>query len=618
MILKSFVIFIYNSVKSFSYYCQKETMFHFADGKRGASQWAFLCTTFLLLFGAIGVALAQQSNTGFNVSEGKPLLMPDDFEEMINVYWRVEEAEPDEENPLLEGDKPWDDGGVGIHGTVLQDPIDGLYKAWVVTTPAPEYFELGYRIHDNRRISYYESTDGVNWTRPKLPNSLWGDYEATNIVLNDVDEENIDQRYGSPREYLPSASQYASVNIYPEKEWAYEMFVYRGLYGGQHDREPGETDMFYLRSRDGKEWEEVHGPITAPFGGDVAFVYPASFIDPDKEEGYVAYYKGRTTHKGLDGPPYESSRGHSLRTVNRVESRDGKEWFNNEVVIIQDERDHQDTHHMELIPQRIPGGYIGIVGIYHPITQTLNLSLAASRDSKTWWFPDRRPTLDNSPLGEYGSGLIWQSKNLVDGGDRWYVYYAGSEGLHRPIFDTRAKEQLGADFLEVKIDEEIEVVNRYDPDNPVGSTYIQNRIEKMIDGRSQLPFNTALMRASWEKGRFYALVPAAGGPTLGIAVTKARDLGEGQLYVNFVTRPPKKNSKKPGFDEGYLQVELLDDQGNPIEDYTRKDSPKFRGDHNDMMIRWEGGNSIPQNASKIKFYLKRAFLYGFESRPEDG
>ena len=49
-----------------------------------------------------------------------PLLMPDDFDAMHVVFWRVELATPDAENPLIEGDTPWDAGGVMTHGTVLR------------------------------------------------------------------------------------------------------------------------------------------------------------------------------------------------------------------------------------------------------------------------------------------------------------------------------------------------------------------------------------------------------------------------------------------------------------------------------------------------------------------
>ena len=79
-------------------------------------------------------------------------------------------------------------------------------------------------------------------------------------------------------------------------------------------------------------------------------------------------------------------------------------------------------------------------------------------------------------------------------------------------------------------------------------------------------------------------------------------------------------------DEGYLQVELLDDQDRPIPGFTRKDCPLLTGDGDSrgVCVRWNDVDRAPTAAVKARFYLKRAFLYGFEfvdgdkdeSRPE--
>jgi hypothetical protein len=111
--------------------------------------------------------------------------------------------------------------------------------------------------------------------------------------------------------------------------------------------------------------------------------------------------------------------------------------------------------------------------------------------------------------------------------------------------------------------------------------------------------------------RLYALISAAGGPTLGTAVTRSRPLGGRRLVVNLVTRPPKKGH---GLDEGYLQVELLDGQGKPLAGFTRGDCPLLRGDHAALSVKWKRGAAAPAAARKARFYLKRAFLYGFDFR----
>jgi len=94
------------------------------------------CTGCCLLIGflaetARGAAVARM-----------PLLMPDDFASLQTVAWRIEPAVPDPANPLLEGDMPWMAGGIMTHGTVLRDPLDGRWKAWLCCTPAEKRIDV--------------------------------------------------------------------------------------------------------------------------------------------------------------------------------------------------------------------------------------------------------------------------------------------------------------------------------------------------------------------------------------------------------------------------------------------------------------------------------------------
>src|SRR5262245_51882090 len=95
-----------------------------------------------------------------------PIFFEDCFEEHSRVAWRVEQAKPDNNNPLLIGEYPWDDATPAVgHGTILRDPIDGKYKGWtpVMSRDTPEkQGECEFR------LAYIESNDGVNWHRPML------------------------------------------------------------------------------------------------------------------------------------------------------------------------------------------------------------------------------------------------------------------------------------------------------------------------------------------------------------------------------------------------------------------------------------------------------------------
>ena len=139
-----------------------------------------------------------------------------------------------------------------------------------------------------------------------------------------------------------------------------------------------------------------------------------------------------------------------------------------------------------------------------------------------------------------------------------------------------------------------------------------NYLETVIDhGAHFLPFTAALCRASWRLDRLYALCSSTGGPTYGIATTTSRSIGGKPMRVNLRTRPAKKSSQL-GVDEGFLQIELLDESNQPIRGFTRGDCAPLKGDHQSLPVRWTGGAVTPANARKARFYLKRTFLYGFE------
>jgi hypothetical protein len=524
----------------------------------------------------VAVLLMQAALAGSPATAGEgdarlPLLMPDDFAELRLCGWRVEPGQPDPQNPLIEGEMPWDRGGVGIHGSVFKDPLDHRWKAYLVCTPAEELPEKrpenggqpwASENAAQRRVCLFESDDGVHWTRPRLTNVPFAGRPTTNILF-DVGE---------------GVSAYSSVLVDPgNKDWPYEMFVLRESWGAVKGKAPRGNGYYRCRSKDGRKWVSTGQFVNDPMKGDLCFFYR------DGAGGYVAYYRLGAPGKPTDHVPvYEDF---ARRSCFRATSRDGNTWVKDPLMLLTaDERDHRDTQYQECVPRKVPGGYVALVTMYHPLTQTLNLRLAASRDGRRWWFPDRRPCLDNAPLGDYGGGMIWQSQYLTVEGSRFLVYYGATEGPHRQISDTRA------------------------PSKEVGYQ------ERVIDhGAHFLPFNAALCRASWRADRLYALASSAGGPTLGVAVTRPLPVGGKGLFVNLVTRPPKKASVA-GLDEGFLQVELLDGAGKPLPGFTRDDCPPLVGDHAALAVRWKGGEAAPAAARQARFYLKRAFLYGFEFR----
>lgn len=517
-------------------------------------------------------ALAERDTTGGAPKAGRenspprmPLLMPDDFQHMKLVAWRVELGKPDAMNPLLEPAMPWDAGGIMAHGTVLLDPLDGLWKAWQVSTPAEPEFEGLEAQHENqRRLTYLESLDGVQWYRPELPYIKWPGYEKTNILL-DLDSG--------------GTAVYASVHVDPKNaEWPYEMFVLRTPSLGPdpehvgHLPAPNEKRGTYLyRSRDGKQWQLFDGPIYPSSGGgaDISYVYRSS------GGSFYSYFKTYPKLRAGDRIIiYDNNPRGGLRSIARRSSPDGLTWGDESLVLVRDWRDPDFAQFLELTPLEVPGGLVGVVTYYNSATQTMSLQLAASRDGRRWWRPDRRDALPNPPLGDYGGGMIWQMHHPVVVDGEMIVYYAGSEGLHGEIFDTR-----------------------FSPRIEVGN-------ETVIGSQTPtLPFNTALMRASWDVDRLWALVPSAGGATRGEAITHSRNVTNARLYLNAEIR-----------NGGSLRVELLDENLEPIHGHSLSDCAPIRKSGREIKLTCSGKTAALTGAVSIRFVLHRAFLYGYEWR----
>src|SRR5438876_12375170 len=90
----------------------------------------------LALLAAVASPWAEQGRAAER--QALPFLMAEDFEALDFCAWRIEPGEPDPHNPLVEPAMPWDAGGVLAHGTVLKDPIDGVWKAWQHSIPIPD------------------------------------------------------------------------------------------------------------------------------------------------------------------------------------------------------------------------------------------------------------------------------------------------------------------------------------------------------------------------------------------------------------------------------------------------------------------------------------------------
>ena len=508
-----------------------------------------------------------------------PFLIGSDFSSRRNVAWRVELGQHSPSNPIIEGTMPWDNGGPLQHGTVLRDPLDGKWKAWGAAVPNGTF---------DRRLVYYESDDGVDWQRPELELHAFGEYRKTNILLD----------FDSGGTLI-----YSNVMVDPEapRDRRYEMYVLRRPEEPETDRTirpvtgfagtdgsaSAERGVYRYYSTDGIRWQPDVGPVLVndpdplrPNGtADGIFIYR------ERDGSYVTYHKTLIASVPGGVIPFELSPG-GCRVLMRRTSPDGVRWNPPELSVLPDWRDPGDTQFMELSVTEASGGYVGILTVYRAANQTLELQFAASRDGRYWWRPDRRPCVTVPPLGDYGGGMMWGSHHMISEGDRWHYYYSGSQGIHGDIFSTEANE--------IAIEKGVPYRNMR-----------QLNGEKLSQTPSIIYQHGALCRATWQKGRLWALTPASGGNDEGWAVS-SRPMRCGEfLEINART-----------YKDGQIVAELVDKDGQVIEGFGRNECRGFSGDSMCTQLDWQGGRAGPIDRCFVRFILRRAMLYGIQMPPE--
>jgi hypothetical protein len=479
-----------------------------------------------------------------------PILFEDLFDQHYRVGWRIEEAKPDPSNPLLEGSNPWDDATPAVgHGTILKDPIDGKFKGWtpVMSSDSPEKLN-----ECEFRLAYIESDDGVKWRRPMLDLIRWDD-KATNLIF--------DNDSGG-------RTTYASVFVDPKMplEDRYELFCFREVHWrcparcvAGFNQMPAKDavdvwkyyGLYRYRSADGLHWRPIEGPLNLKTG-DSCNIYRDG-------AGYVAHFKvAAPAGPGNVVPRYECAQN-VCRIANRRTSIDGRNWSEATPLVLPDQHDNAADQIMEVGRYPYRDGYLGLVTMYHSLTQRMDLQFSASADGIKFWRPiPRSACLPNPPLGDYGGGMIWPFRTPIEHDGRLYVYYGALRGLHGDVYQTV-------------------------PDM------------RMFRGG-------ALCRASWDLGRFFGAVNSDGGGSAYLT-TKMLPVKGKTLHLNAVTQH-----------NGQIQVELLDAEYKPISGYTREDCDGFRGDQKQAPFRWKGGASPPRDALRIRFYITDGVLYGYEWR----
>ena len=480
-------------------------------------------------------------------------------------------VKPEKANPALIRfeNLPWE----RYHNTMtplaaLQDPDSGRYQLWYKTLLSGNTNSGGSDV----AMCYAESEDGLNWTKPRLPDSVpFGGVERTNIVMTDFDNGTVVLNHDTSDPKL----KYLAVGN-----------------PGKTAFERGHRTMSRAyASPDGIHWDVI------------------SDDNPFRHHHQMRVIRDETIGKWIGYSQWSHAWGHDhVRRIGRQLSDDFIRWSPKEVVL-SGQWDPNLPPNVELHTMSVRKAgdlYIGIVEEAHGEFQWLHnkngsnqhdqfhtkAALYCSRDGAHFTRADNyQPWGDNDPPGGqyYGyfahsvaGALVANGKMIIP-----CSAYPHKQRDTRPT-GTFAHAPEGSGRASQN---HIEELKSFGVGNPMMHEIDpEMEIHKAVGAMVLREDGWAAIKPTYERGDAYT----------------TQFLFEGdKLRVNALC------------DYGFIKVEILDPELKPYPGFSLDESTPIHGPSTRIWhdVRWTGGKSLSSLWNKpirLRFHLLESSLYAFQ------
>ena len=470
----------------------------------------------------------------FLLIDDEPLL------EHHNLRRKVNQAVKHQE-PVLRLDAPWEtDRDMLNYVSVMYDQEERIFKMW--------YTLMRWKGNTGdgpRGVAYAVSRDGLHWEKPKLGLVEVNGSREHNMVID------------FKRQFVYSIIKDPSDIAARRYKMIFNTFGEESLWARHHSA----LNLAY--SHDGLHWERPRhvNPVLRGISDDNCTL----FYDPDRRK-YVLM-----TRRVPNAP----------RDISQYESYDLVNWEDKgRVLVAGDDLDPPELYNIYDMPVfRYENFFLGIINPYyvHPFAPTygayhkppdyprgkvgqLEISLAFSRDGRTWHRPDdRSPVVPVGKPGAQDGGMLYPAENpLVRDGETW-IYYTASR-LNHTWWDW-----LSYDLSQGTRNVAVLMVARMPEDHWIS-----------LDAGEEEGW---VMTKPW-------------GPAYEILL----------------------NADAQG---GSIEAELVTPYGEPIEDFTRADSVPLTTNGTAQKLTWKSGRSTYDLSVEqyggvcVQLYLTRAKLYSY-------
>ncbi len=281
--------------------------------------------------------------------------------------------------PLVRPEHPWE-SYINAYSTLFED--EGRYRLYY------ECYYVGERDAGSdfdAMMAYAESTDGVNWVKPRIGAIRFNGSADNNLVYG------LDLSLGRGTH---GGTVFKDPNAPSDQRYK---LVHTG-------REDGRLCVFGAVSPDGLRWKALERPLITDYVSDTQTV-----MRFDLEKGrYVGYFRG---WKG--GEP---GRWHGRRTIAYAESDRFESWPVPQTIVAPDVNDNPDTDIYTNSYTRWPGAadaHLMFPAFYQRASDVLEVHLMTSRDGLHWERPTRQPIIPGGEPGSNWEGGVYAGCGLV-------------------------------------------------------------------------------------------------------------------------------------------------------------------------------------------------------------
>ena len=517
-----------------------------------------------------------QSDRPLHVGGYRQLFLDDHvIAERMNVRREFNQVQKADCNPLITCDRPWEREGDGYYierMCLVEDEMDGLLKMWYETVntfenpPADSPDEKLY-------TCFATSADGIHWDKPDLGLVEYDGSLDNNIIPFEGDDRHLTRLVEiDPNERDPARR-------------------YKGLH-----RSTGDDRLWIPKySPDGFHWTvDPEHPTDLTFEDDCIPV----LWDPQAQR-WVFYRRMRRCLNRLTGDESTIVR---MAGVSISDGADITSWHpktRDRTVLVPDEIDAAEAdrrgalwcEHYTMLGWPWEGMWLaGLEEFWRCIdwvSQTRRLShvegyedmhLAWSRDLVNWQRPDHRlPSIANGPPGAWDSGMIYGISRPIVRDDEIWFYYNGFDGthFHPGLFGN---------------------MPRWEGWMQAGDVAGKPRLHEWHE------WNAIRGSIGLAKMRLDGFVHLEALELPGVVVTRPLVVTGRALGVNAAV------------DGGEVQVEILDQEGSPVDGCRLEDCDRFAGDSVRHEITWNGSSDLSRlqgRVVRLRFWLRMAKLYSF-------